>query len=105
MRFDVEEMTKDWLVSGRKRGDFVAKARSTTVQTVIDTERCIAGWPNVRDTHYTNCVAPWGASASEGGRASPTCVWRGPDAFCDCAKLRDASAARRREGAGVASGR
>ncbi len=27
MRFDVEEMTKDWLVSGRKRGDFVAKVR------------------------------------------------------------------------------
>ncbi|KIP08175.1 hypothetical protein PHLGIDRAFT_88626 [Phlebiopsis gigantea 11061_1 CR5-6] len=25
MRFDVEEMTKDWLVSGRKRGEFVAK--------------------------------------------------------------------------------
>jgi trafficking protein particle complex subunit 10 len=25
MRFDVEEMTKDWLVSGRKRGDFIAK--------------------------------------------------------------------------------
>ncbi|GJE95190.1 trafficking protein particle complex subunit 10 [Phanerochaete sordida] len=25
MRFDVEEMTKDWLVSGLKRGDFVAK--------------------------------------------------------------------------------
>lgn len=24
MRFDVEEMSKDWLVSGRKRGDFVA---------------------------------------------------------------------------------
>ena len=27
MRFDVEEMTKDWLVSGRKRGDFVARVR------------------------------------------------------------------------------
>ena len=24
MRFDVEEMSKDWLVSGRKRGDFTA---------------------------------------------------------------------------------
>ncbi|PSR94078.1 hypothetical protein PHLCEN_2v4506 [Hermanssonia centrifuga] len=29
MRFDVEEMTKDWLVSGRKRGDFVAKDGQT----------------------------------------------------------------------------
>lgn len=26
MRFDVEEMVRDWLVSGRKRGDFAAKA-------------------------------------------------------------------------------
>lgn len=25
MRFDVEELLKDWLVSGQKRGDFVAK--------------------------------------------------------------------------------
>lgn len=24
MRFDIEEMSKDWLVSGRKRGDFIA---------------------------------------------------------------------------------
>lgn len=25
MRFDVEEMVREWLVSGRKRGDFAAK--------------------------------------------------------------------------------
>ena len=25
MRYDVEERVKDWLVSGRKRGDFIAK--------------------------------------------------------------------------------
>lgn len=30
MRFDVE-MTKNWLVSGRKRGDFVAKVRAKYV--------------------------------------------------------------------------
>jgi len=24
MRFDIEEMVQDWLVSGRKRGDFIA---------------------------------------------------------------------------------
>ncbi len=26
MRFDIEEHVKDWLISGHKRGDFVAKA-------------------------------------------------------------------------------
>lgn len=31
MRFDVEEMAKDWLVSGRKRGEFVAKVRACSV--------------------------------------------------------------------------
>ena len=25
MRYDIEDLTQDWLVSGRKRGDFVAK--------------------------------------------------------------------------------
>ncbi|OBZ75937.1 Trafficking protein particle complex subunit 10 [Grifola frondosa] len=29
MRYDVEDMTQDWLVSGRKRGDFVAKDGET----------------------------------------------------------------------------
>jgi len=27
MRFDVEEMVREWLVSGRKRGDFAARVR------------------------------------------------------------------------------
>ncbi|KAF9053549.1 hypothetical protein BDZ89DRAFT_1056144 [Hymenopellis radicata] len=29
MQYDVEEMVRDWLVSGRKRGDFVAKENET----------------------------------------------------------------------------
>jgi hypothetical protein len=29
MRFDIEEMVRDWLVSGRKRGDFTAKVCSS----------------------------------------------------------------------------
>ncbi|KAI6045646.1 trafficking protein particle complex subunit 10 [Pisolithus marmoratus] len=29
MRYDVEERTKDWLICGRKRGDFVVQDRST----------------------------------------------------------------------------
>jgi hypothetical protein len=34
MRYDVEERTKDWLVSGRKRGDFIAKVFVTTSHRV-----------------------------------------------------------------------
>ena len=29
MRYDIEDLTQDWLVSGRKRGDFVAKVSFT----------------------------------------------------------------------------
>lgn len=28
MRFDIEELLSDWLVSGQKRGDFLAKVRT-----------------------------------------------------------------------------
>lgn len=27
MRFDIEEMVRDWLISGRKRGEFEAEVR------------------------------------------------------------------------------
>lgn len=30
MRYDIEDLTQEWLVSGRKRGDFLAKVRSTS---------------------------------------------------------------------------
>lgn len=36
MRFDVEEMTKDWLVSGRKRGDFVSKVSPVSSRCGLD---------------------------------------------------------------------
>lgn len=29
MRYDIEDVIHDWLVSGRKKGDFVAKVRLT----------------------------------------------------------------------------
>ena len=31
MRFDIEEMARDWLISGRKRGDFEAKVCTSFV--------------------------------------------------------------------------
>ena len=33
MRFDIEELLNDWLVSGQKRGDFLAKVRVGNNQT------------------------------------------------------------------------
>jgi hypothetical protein len=34
MRFDIEEMVREWLVSGRKRGDFVAKVRASLYRLI-----------------------------------------------------------------------
>ena len=31
MRFDIEELVKDWLISGHKRGDFIARVRLHTI--------------------------------------------------------------------------
>jgi hypothetical protein len=33
MRYDVEERVKDWLLCGRKRGDFVATVSSTIISS------------------------------------------------------------------------
>lgn len=35
MQFDVEEMLPDWLLSGQKRGDFVAKVRLILSQLTL----------------------------------------------------------------------
>ena len=35
MRFDVEELLNDWLVSGQKRGEFLAKVRTVTRSTKL----------------------------------------------------------------------
>jgi hypothetical protein len=45
MRYDVEERVKDWLLCGRKRGDFVATVGSTTrVHTHGKPDRLLEWW-------------------------------------------------------------
>jgi hypothetical protein len=48
MRFDVEEMVRDWLVSGRKRGDFAAM-----VNLMFFSRRRISDLPLKDDKTYT----------------------------------------------------
>lgn len=43
MQFDVEEMLHDWLLSGQKRGDFVAKVSRLNIIFVRRIERYILG--------------------------------------------------------------
>lgn len=59
MRFDIEELVRDWLVSGRKRGDFEAKVTlsdSTHLQLGL-TRSLERGDLHCAD--HTNRVAPW----------------------------------------------
>ena len=43
MRFDVEELLDDWLVSGQKRGDFLARVR-TVDRSSNSLLNCELGW-------------------------------------------------------------
>jgi len=56
MRFDVEELLNDWLVSGQKRGDFLAKVRTVTRSTKLLLRLELAWWY----LHHANhsCSSP-----------------------------------------------
>ena len=56
MRFDVEELLNDWLVSGQKRGDFLAKVRTVTRSTKL-LLRPEPGWWNLHHTNHS-CSSP-----------------------------------------------
>lgn len=59
MRFDIEELVRDWLVSGRKRGDFEAKV------TLYHLTSCQLGltssleWGDLHCADHINRIAPW----------------------------------------------
>jgi len=74
MRFDVEELLDDWLVSGQKRGDFLAKVR-----TVAHSSRSLLSFElgrwNFHRADHSCGSPPWGTTPAESfGRSSP-CPW------------------------------
>lgn len=105
MRFDVEEMTKDWLVSGRKRGDFVAKVcnLSPPSRTLIYTGD--VGPANLRSTDHTDCSPSWRAQAPQSGGASFAIVWARQDEVCGGPELRNLSTTWSGDGTGTTTGR
>lgn len=56
MRFDVEELLGDWLVSGQKRGDFLAKVRTVTHSTKLLLSLEL-GWWNLHRVNHS-CSSP-----------------------------------------------
>lgn len=66
MRFDVEEMVRDWLVSGRKRGDFTATVSSVDYHYLVALLNALEGWRNFYCTHHSNRVASRRACPAKG---------------------------------------
>ena len=56
MRFDVEELLNDWLVSGQKRGDFLAKVRTATRSSIVLLNFESGRWHFHRANH--SCSSP-----------------------------------------------
>jgi len=72
MRFDVEELLNDWLVSGQKRGEFLAKVRSVTHSTELLLSPEL-GWWNLHRVDHSCSSPPWGATLAES--CSHSCRW------------------------------
>ena len=59
MRYDIEDLIHDWLVSGRKRGDFVAKVQSPGNSDLSLTDQFL-GRRDIQYTSYPHCPSPRG---------------------------------------------
>lgn len=57
MRFDVEEMVKEWLVSGQKRGDFIATVSAQTHRLGCRLTLCV-GWLDIYRPYHINRITP-----------------------------------------------
>ena len=106
MRFDVEEMTMDWLVSGMKRGDFVAKVRMAALKSSASAHQRGLGRPIIPSTRHSHRAPSWRAFSAQGrGTGLAYVGGRSWHAVCRGSQLRDSPTTRRREGFGTTSGR
>ena len=78
MRYDVEERVKDWLVSGRKRGDFIAKVfiRSSHRSSLANSP--LIGWRGTRRSSHSHPIASWRVDSTTGHGPSTT--------YADCTR-------------------
>ena len=70
MRFDIEEMVKEWLVSGQKLGDFVATV-STQTNWLESWLTLRIGWLHTYRPYYINRLTPRGTQITE-SRCDPS---------------------------------
>lgn len=74
MRFDVEELLSDWLVSGQKRGDFIAKVRivDSSANIILNSE--LGRW-NLRCGDYSRSSPPRRITPAESFSFSSSNCW------------------------------
>ena len=58
LRYDMEELVSDWLVSGRKRGDFAATVRKFTFQHHRWISNYSKGWCYAFSTYNAGRATP-----------------------------------------------
>lgn len=66
MQFDVEEMVREWLVSGKKRGHFVAKAGFRPVDLSNFELTFCKGRLYIQHPNHPDCSTPWRAGSPQG---------------------------------------
>ena len=70
MRFDVEELLNDWLVSGQKRGEFLAKVRMIVYSNKPPLSLEL-GWRNLHRVDYPRGSPPRRTTLTESLDHSP----------------------------------
>ena len=66
LRYDVEELVRDWLVSGRKRGEFAAMVWDNCKSALTyEISNCLKGWCDVFGSYHTGSAAPRRAFPSQ----------------------------------------
>jgi hypothetical protein len=78
MRYDVEERVKDWLVSGRKRGDFIAKVFLKSSHEASLTNGSLIGWRGTCRSSHSHPITSWRVSSTTGDGP--------PITYGDCAR-------------------
>lgn len=99
MQYDVEEMIRDWLVSGRKKGEFIAKVCDDFDSGIRGAERLHIGWGDVHGTVDADSDAPWRASFAKGISMGVASGGTAYDGIIESPFDGDVSETRRREGA------
>ena len=75
MRFDIEEMVRDWLISGRKRGDFKAEVCTYQSDRFGGAELTL-GWVDFDHSGDTDCTTSRGVIVTQSSGFAQTSGWR-----------------------------